>query len=1177
MDDSATVGINGGSDSLVVGPGGDLNGLQITKSFGATEAAVNSDVEVKFTLANRSAITAQGIAFTDDLENDFLAGTTVNSLGASTCGGALSGVGTSTFGFSGGTLAPEDPACEISFIATLGPAVPSSNPATNTTSDLTAGATVGTAAAIVGTAAEADLLITQYQPLAIAKAYSINPTVAGGSVTLAYTITNPNPTPAGDATNVGFLDNLADVIPGLGTGAVVGTNTCGFTVTPISDLFLFSVGSLAGLANCTVELDLTVPLGAGASSYNNATSAVTADIDEGPTTGNTASANLVVVEDAIEWSKEFTSDPVAPGGTVNLRFTIDNLVGQTVDDISFTDDLASMLGGTTASGLPIPACGGTLSASAGDTLLTLANGSLGAEASCSFNVTVNVPAGADGDYLNTTSGLSGFAGAAPVTADAVTDTLIVTSNPTATFTKTIDPSDVTATGSTTMTLFIQNNDPVVTLSQLSFTDDLDGLISGMAVTSGTGSDTCGPGSSVVFSGGVLELMDGNLRPGENCSIALTVSFPVTAPPGGYTNETSNLTEGSTTVAGKASAPFSVQPPPTFTKSFSPDTIGIQGDPSTLTFTIDNSASTLDATALGFTDNLPGGVAIADTPNASTTCVGMGDATAGATSFSFGGEIAAGASCTVQIDVIGTAAGTHVNTTEDLTSSSGNSGPATDTLTVVEPPEFSKSFSPDTIVPGAVSTLTFAIDNTGRPAATALAFSDTLPSGMTVASSGATGNSCGGTVTAATGTDLISLTGGTVAAAGSCEIAVDVTSDVSGANTTGDLTSSLGNSGPASADLTVFGLPTFAKSFIPDEADQGGTVEMEFVIGNENPSLAISDVEFLDPFPAGLVLASTPTASPECGAPDLRGDPGDVRFRLLGATIPAQSDCIITMTVTVTATTDQTLTNTTHTLKSSAGQVSGVSADLAVYAASPLDLTKTFELPEVTQGDTLEMMIAFENTSAFVTATGVEFTDPFDAGLVIASAPVLDGCGSPTVNAPIGGTSITFSAGEVLPAETCEITLDVQVTGALDLSNTIDDLTSSLGDLAAVTANLVVNMAPPPLFDKVFVPDEITVSDTSTLTYSIDNAVALIPATGITFDDNLPTGVTIAASPGVSTDCPGALVTASPSTSLISVSGATLAPGANCQISVVVTSDTVGTYPSTSGDLTSSLGNSGTCQ
>jgi hypothetical protein len=47
----------------------------------------------------------------------------------------------------------------------------------------------------------------------------------------------------------------------------------------------------------------------------------------------------------------------------------------------------------------------------------------------------------------------------------------------------------------------------------------------------------------------------------------------------------------------------------------------------------------------------------------------------------GGTVPAGAVCTVSVDVGSVTAGTHVNATGSLTSSLGDSGTATDTLTV----------------------------------------------------------------------------------------------------------------------------------------------------------------------------------------------------------------------------------------------------------------------------------------------------------------------------------------------------------------------------------------------------------------------------------------------------------------------------------------------------------------
>ena len=63
---------------------------------------------------------------------------------------------------------------------------------------------------------------------------------------------------------------------------------------------------------------------------------------------------------------------------------------------------------------------------------------------------------------------------------------------------------------------------------------------------------------------------------------------------------------------------------------------------------------------------------------------------------------------------------------------------------------------------------------------------------------------GGTLTAVSGSGVITYTGGTVAAGASCTVSVDLTSASPGTyiNTSGDLTSSIGNSGDATATLVV---------------------------------------------------------------------------------------------------------------------------------------------------------------------------------------------------------------------------------------------------------------------------------------------------------------------------------------------------------------------------------------
>ena len=152
------------------------------------------------------------------------------------------------------------------------------------------------------------------------------------------------------------------------------------------------------------------------------------------------------------------------------------------------------------------------------------------------------------------------------------------------------------------------------------------------------------------------------------------------------------------------------PPPTFSKSFAPNPIA-PGNDSTLSFTIDNTASVVDATSLDFTDNLPAGITIASPANAAVTCTG-GTLTATVSSNTIaytGGTATAGAICDVSVDVTGNAVGAYVNTTGDLTSSSGISGSASDTLTIPVP--FTDCASQGSIPQSECQALVDLYDNT----------------------------------------------------------------------------------------------------------------------------------------------------------------------------------------------------------------------------------------------------------------------------------------------------------------------------------------------------------------------------------------------------------------------------------------------------------------------------------
>ncbi|WP_282775451.1 hypothetical protein, partial [Phaeodactylibacter xiamenensis] len=176
--------------------------------------------------------------------------------------------------------------------------------------------------------------------------------------------------------------------------------------------------------------------------------------------------------------------------------------------------------------------------------------------------------------------------------------------------------------------------------------------------------------------------------------------------------------------------------PAFSAEFSPDNIGLSSS-TRLTFTIDNTASPNPVTDLSFTNNLPAGTVIADAPGATTDCGnGLISAPAGGGTITFsGGQLTANSTCTVQVNVTGNAAGTHVNTSGNLTSNRGNSSSATDELVIsTSQPGFYKSFSPSTVNVGQPSRLTLTVDNTLNTSNVQnISFTDPLPVGMVAAS------------------------------------------------------------------------------------------------------------------------------------------------------------------------------------------------------------------------------------------------------------------------------------------------------------------------------------------------------------------------------------------------------------------------------------------------------------
>lgn len=251
--------------------------------------------------------------------------------------------------------------------------------------------------------------------------------------------------------------------------------------------------------------------------------------------------------------------------------------------------------------------------------------------------------------------------------------------------------------------------------------------------------------------------------------------------------------------------------PTISKSFSPSTINVNGA-SSVTLTLTNRGATAQTNA-SFTDTLTNMSAAGGAVTG--TCADTIPATlsAGDTALSFSGiTIPALGSCTVVFSVTSNAPGAHPNTTSGVTTTQTTTAGAvsnTATLTVVAPPQITKSFSPSLIPVGGISTLTITITNpsVNTAALTGVGVTDAFPAGMKVDAIPSATNSCSaGSSFAPTAADTtIVISAATIPAGASCAFTVKVKGTTAGTlvNTTGNVTSSNGGTGgTASATLTV---------------------------------------------------------------------------------------------------------------------------------------------------------------------------------------------------------------------------------------------------------------------------------------------------------------------------------------------------------------------------------------
>jgi uncharacterized repeat protein (TIGR01451 family) len=1111
-----------------------LEPLQIVKSFVPSTVAVNAPSALTFSVNNPNVI-AVDANFTDTLPAGLVVANPPTP--SNTCGGTLTAVaGASTVSFSNASLPIG--LCTI----TVKVSSATDNIYNNTV-------TINSTAAGTGALSTSSASLTVINPPTIAKAFGAATIPLNGTTSLTFTLssTNVNLTLNG----VAFTDNLP-------LGLVVAptpnlNNTCSGTATAIAGASSVSLSgaSLAPGTSCTISVDVQ-----GTTAGVKANSVQATSTNGG--TGNTATASITVVAPPTI-SKAFGAASIPLNGSTSLSFTITNPNATVaLSGVAFSDTLPAGLVVSTPNGLTGTCGAGTITATAGSNSISLSGGTIAASSSCTFSV--NVTGTAAGQQNNTTGNVTSTEGGTGGTASASINVVAPPS-----IAKVFNPSTIALNATTSLTFTITNPAAnTVSLTGVAFTDTLP---TGLTVANATAT-VCG-GTLTTTAPTGISLTGATIAVGGQCQFSVTVTGAVS---GQYTNTTGAVTSTNGGTGNTATANLTVAAPPSIAKAFGAATIPLNGT-TVLTFTITNPNTTVTLNGIAFTDNLPAGLVVASTPNVTNNCGGTVTAVGGAGTISLsGGTLVGSGSCAIQVSVQGTTAGLKTNSVQVTSTEGGTGNTATASITVVAPPVIIKAFGAASIPLNGSTSLQFTIQNNNTTVAlSGVAFSDTLPAGLIISTpNGLTGSCGGGTITATQGTNVISLSGGTIAASSSCTFSINVTGTAAGLqnNTTGNVTSTEGGTGgTASASINVVAPPSIAKVFNPSTIALNATTSLTFTITNPaGNTVSLTGVAFTDTLPTGLTVANA--SATVCGGTLTTTAPTGIA--LTGATIAANSQC--QFSITVTGAVSGNYTNTTGAVTSTNGGTGNTATANLTVATAP-SITKAFGAASIPLNGSTSLTFTITNPNTNVTLNGVAFTDNLPAGLVVSTPNGLTGsCGGGTITATPGAGSISLSGGSLAASTNCTFSVNVTGTTASVKTNSVQVTSTEGGTGNTSTASITV--VGPPVIIKAFGAASIPLNGSTSLQFTIQNNNTTVALSGIGFSDTLPAGLIISTPNGLTGSCGGGTITATQNTNVISLSGATLAASSSCTFSVNVTGIAAGLQNNTTGNVTSTEGGTG---
>ena len=353
------------------------------------------------------------------------------------------------------------------------------------------------------------------------------------------------------------------------------------------------------------------------------------------------------------------------------------------------------------------------------------------------------------------------------------------------------------------------------------------------------------------------------------------------------------------------------------------------------------------------------------------------------------------------------------------------------LAKMEPPTLSKALSPASAAFNsgiATSRLTLTLANPGNTTGgftgaliTTADFVDTLPAGMTVASTPNLASTCTGTVTAIGGASTITLpSGSTLPSTTGCTIEVDVQIDTSTSqvltNTlpAGALVTDGGASvAPASASFTVLPPPqiSVSKTTLQTAVIPGGTASFTITVSNNSASNA-TGVLVTDIPPATLTTVSwTCTATGGAVCPNANGSTNIQET----VDVPAGGALIYTLNTTVSSNPPASVVNVVSVSPGDGVCAGGAAAPCTASAAIPpigmVGVSKVLNsATPLMPGSVANYTVTVSNTGSSP-ATAIAVADALPAGATSGTWTCTGSCGAASGSLPLADTIASLASGD----------------------------------------------------------------------------------------------------------------------------------------------------------------------